>query len=85
MQCLDRACFQAQSCHGRPEGAESRVRAGAWLWHCCPASPQTVRNHAGQACPAARLNGKRYADKWLENLLVCGSMNGVEQDPQNPL
>jgi hypothetical protein len=34
---------------------------------------------------AERLNGKRYADNWLENLLVCGSMNGVEQDPQNPL
>jgi hypothetical protein len=31
------------------------------------------------------LNGKRYADNWLENLLVSGSMNGVEQDPQNPL
>ncbi len=30
-------------------------------------------------------NGKRYADNWLENLLVSGSMNGIEQDPQNPL
>jgi hypothetical protein len=39
----------------------------------------------GQACPAERLNGKRYADNWLENLLVSGSMNGREQDPQNPL
>ena len=49
----------------------------------CP--PQTVRKYAGQACPAERLNGKRYAENWLENLLVSGSMNGVEQDPQNPL
>jgi hypothetical protein len=32
-----------------------------------------------------RLNGKRYAENWLENLLVSGSMNGVQQDPQNPL
>jgi len=44
-----------------------------------------VRKYAGQACPAERFNGKRYADNWLENLLASGSMNGVEQDPQNPL
>jgi hypothetical protein len=85
MKFLDRAFFQAQYFHGMPDAAESRVRALALLWNFCPSSPQTVRKHAGHACPAERLNGKRYADKWLENLLVCGSMNGVEQDPQNPL
>src|SRR5437868_14491647 len=77
--------FNAQYFHGMPDSAESRVRAVALLWNFCPSSPQTVRKHAGQVCPAARLNGTRYADNWLENLLVCGSMNGVEQDPQNPL
>jgi len=85
MKFLDRAFFNAHYFHGLPDSAESRVRALALLWNCCPSSPQTVRKHAGQACPAERLNGKRYADNWLENLLVCGSMNGVEQDPQNPL
>jgi hypothetical protein len=85
MKFLDRAFFNAQYFHGRPDSAESRVRALALLWNFCPSSPQTVRKHAGPACPAERLNGKRYADNWLENLLVCGSMNGVEQDPQNPL
>jgi hypothetical protein len=85
MKFLDRAFFHAQYFHGRPDAAESRVRAVALLWTFCPSSPQTVRKHAGQACPAERRNGKRYADNWLENLLVWGSMNGVEQDPQNPL
>jgi len=85
MKFLDRAFFKAQDFHGRPDAAESRVRALALLWHFCPSSPQTGRKDAGQACPAERLNGKRYADNGLENLLVCGSMNGVEQDPQNPL
>jgi hypothetical protein len=85
MKFLDRAFFHAQYFHGMPDAAESRVRALALLWNFCPSSPQTVRKHAGQACPAERLNGKRYADNWLENLLVSGSMNGVEQDPQNPL
>ena len=85
MKFLDRAFFNAQYFHGMSDAAESRVRALALLWNFCPSSPQTVRKHAGQACPAERLSGKRYADNWLENLLVCGSMNGVEQDPQNPL
>ena len=85
MKFLDRAFFNAQYFHGRPDSAESRVRALALLWNFCPSSPETVRKYAGQACPAERLNGKRYADNWLENLLVSGSMNGVEQDPQNPL
>jgi len=82
---LDRACFNGQYFHGTFESAESRVRALGLLWNFCPSSPETVKKYAGQACPAERLNGKRYADNWLENLLVSGSMNGVEQDPQNPL
>ena len=85
MKFLARAFFHAQYFHGRPDSAESRVRALALLWNFCPSSPETVRKYAGQACPAERLNGKRYADNWLENLLVSGSMNGVEQHPQNPL
>jgi hypothetical protein len=85
MRFLDRAFFNAQYFHGLPDSAETRVRALALLWNFCPSSPETVRRHGGQSCPAERLNGKCYADNWLENLLVAGSMNGVEQDPQNPL
>jgi hypothetical protein len=85
MTFLDRACFHGQYFHGTFESAESRVRALGLLGNFCPSSPETVKKYAGQACPAERLNGKRYADNWLENLLVSGSMNGVEQDPQNPL
>ena len=62
-----------------------RVRALALLWNFCPSSPGTVRKYHGQACPAERLNGKRYAENWLENLLISGSMNGVEMDQQIPL
>jgi hypothetical protein len=85
MKFLDRACFHGQYFHGTFESAESRVRALGLLWNFCPSSPETVKKYAGQACPAELLNGKRYADNWLENLLVSASMNGVEQDPQNPL
>jgi hypothetical protein len=44
-----------------------------------------VKPYKGQACPAERLNGKRYADHGLESLLISGAMNGVEMDQQNPL
>jgi hypothetical protein len=85
MRFLDRAFFNAQYFHGLLESAENRVRALALLWNFCPSSPETVKKYGGQSSPAERLNGKCYADNWLENLLVSGSMNGVEQDPQNPL
>lgn len=85
MKFLDRAFFNAQYFHGTFESAESRVRALALLWNFCPSSPRTVRKYDGRACPAERLTGKRYAENWLENLLVSGSMNGVERDQQIPL
>jgi hypothetical protein len=85
MRFLDRAFFNAQYFHGLPEAAENRVRALALLWNFCPSSPETVKKHGGQSCPAERLNGKCYADNWLGNWLVSGSMNGVEYHPQNPL
>jgi hypothetical protein len=85
MRFLDRAFFNAQYFHGLPQSAENRARALALLWNFCPSSAATVKKHGGQSSPAERLNGKCDADKWLENLLVSGSMNGVEQDPQNPL
>jgi hypothetical protein len=85
MRFLNRAFLNAQYFHGLPEAAENRVRALALLWNFCPSSAATVKKHGGQSSPAERLNGKCDADKWLENLLVSGSMNGVEQDPQNPL
>jgi hypothetical protein len=85
MRFLDRACFNAQYFHGTLASAELRVRALALLWNFCPSSPATVKKYHGQRCPAERLNGKRYSDNWLENLLVSGSMNGLRYHQQNPL
>jgi len=85
MKFLDRACFNAQYFHGTLASAELRVRALALLWNFCPSSPETVKIHHGQRCPAERLNRKRYADNGLENLLVSGSMNGLRHYQQNPL
>jgi hypothetical protein len=85
MRFLDRACFNAQYFRGTVVSAELRVRALALLWNFCPSSPGTVKKYHGQRCPAERLNGKRYTDNGLENLLVSGSMNGLRHHQQNPL
>ena len=50
-----------------------------------PSSPATVRKHNGKICPAERLNGKRYDDMRLNNLLVSASMNGTSGYQQNSL
>ena len=85
MKFIDRACFNAQYFHGRLVSAERRVRALALLWNFCPSSPSTVKKYHGQRCPAERLNGKRYAKNWLENLLVSGSLNGYQCYQQKAL
>jgi len=76
MKFIDRVCFDAQYFHGTDDSAEQHVRAMALLWNFCPSSPATIKKHQGKTCPAERLNGKRYADNWLENLLVSATMNG---------
>ena len=85
MKFMDRAFFMGQYFHGTKASAELRVRSLALLWNFCPSSPQTVKKHNGKLSPAERLNGKRYADNWLENLLISGSMNGYRAHQQNPL
>ena len=85
MKFIDRACFDSMYFHGTLEAGNRRVRALALLWNFCPSSPATVKKHNGKICPAERLNGKRYDDVWLSNLLVSASMNGNSGYQQNPL
>lgn len=84
MKVLDRAFFAGQYFHGSLGAAERRVRSLSLLWNFCPSSPTTVRKYQGQYCPAERLNGSRYHDNWLENLLISASMNGYRDCQQNP-
>lgn len=85
MKFFDRACFDAQYFHGTLASGKQRVRAWAILWNFCPSSPATVKKYEGRLSPAERLNKKRYADNWLENLLAHASMNGASSYQQNPL
>ena len=77
MKFFDRACFDAQYFHGTLHSGQQRVRAWAILRNFYPSSPITVKKYGNQLSPAERLNAKRYADNWLENLLISSSMNGT--------
>lgn len=85
MNFIDRACFDGMYFHGTLEAGNRGVRALALLWNFWPSSPATVKKHKGKICPAERLNGKRYDDMWLNNLLISASMNGKSEYQQNPL
>lgn len=77
MKFFDRACFDAQYFHGTLHSGQQRVRAWAILRNFYPSSPITVKKYGNKLSPAERLNAKRYADNWLENLLISSSMNGT--------
>ena len=41
----------------------------------------STKDNDGATCPAERLNGKRYAENWLENLLTAASLGGTKKLP----
>lgn len=69
---------RGQHFHGSLESSNLRSRAWAILYNYWPWSPTSQESNEGASCPAERLNGKRYADNWLENLLIAASLGGTK-------
>jgi hypothetical protein len=72
---------RGQHFHGDLKSANLRSRAWAILhnyWSWCP---ESVKDNDGATCPAERLNGKRYSDCWLQNLLTAASLGGTKKLP----
>ncbi len=65
---------RGQHFHGTLRSANLRSRSWAILHNYWDRGRKTRTENAGYRCPAERLNGKRYADNWLENLLVATSV-----------
>jgi hypothetical protein len=84
MQRLNRYLFCTQYFHGSIEAAEQGIRAWALIQNFAPSNPRTVAKYHGLQSPAERLNGFRYHDNWLQNLLVSASLCGFRGPPQNP-
>lgn len=78
MNRLCRLMDAGRGLHGHQVHSELRLRGWALLHNFRPFAPRggTPREHQS---PAHRLNGKRYHDHWLHNLLVSGSLLGTRQ------
>ena len=73
MRSQNRYFDRGQHFHGTLESANLRSRAWAILHNYWDWGRRTRAENKGCRCPAERLNSKRYADNWLENLLVATS------------
>jgi len=80
MRFQDRRLEHTQQFHGSIDSAINAMRAHALLINFCPYDDRTLFNHktADFLSPFERINGFRYRDNWLENLLVASSMRGYK-------
>jgi len=76
MKFQDQRLFCGQHFHGSLQAATLQMRAHALLVNFCPYSPSVIQKYGGIQCPFEKLNGFRYRQNWLENLLVAASLNG---------
>jgi hypothetical protein len=79
---LDYHLYCTQHLHGTTKAAEQGLRGWALIHNFAPSCPETVRESAGLRSPAERLNGGRYHDEWLQNLLVSASLAGYRSPPR---
>ncbi len=76
MNYLDRTLYAMQDFHGKWDSAEQSSRAMALLWNFHPFCRKTRKAMDGCLCPFEQLNGFRYHDNWVRNLLIASSLNG---------
>jgi hypothetical protein len=79
---LDYHLYCTQHLHGTTGAAEQGLRGWALIHNFAPSCPETVRESPGLRSPAERLNGNRYHDEWLQNLLISASLGGYRRPPR---
>ena len=75
MNRLCRLMYAGRGLHGHQGSSESRLRGWALLMNFRPYAPRAKCPRAFQS-PAHRLNGKRYHEHWLHNLMASTSLMG---------
>jgi hypothetical protein len=76
---MDEYLFNRKYFHGTFESAKLTIRAWALLRNFQPYCPRTLGKNAELVSAAERLDGFRYSDNWLENLLISASMGGYRR------
>ncbi len=72
----DRLLYTMQYFHGDKKSARLYLRSMALVWNFHPYGARTRSNCSERMSPFTDLNGFRYHDNWLHNLLIASSMNG---------
>ncbi len=80
MNRLYRLMYAGRGLHGHQGSSELRLRGWALLQNFRPYAPRGKNPRAFDS-PAHRLNGKRYHEHWLHNLMVSTSLMGF----RNPI
>ena len=75
MNRLCRLMYAGRGLHGHQDSSESRLRGWALLQNFRPYAPRGKIPRAFES-PAHRLNGKRYHEHWLHNLMASTSLMG---------
>lgn len=76
MDYQDRLLYDMRYFHGTSESAHQALRAMALLWNFHPYCRKIQTLPPFSTSPFEDLNGFRYHDNWLHNLLIAASMNG---------
>ena len=76
MKYQERREYCAQHFHGNINSAGFLARAYVLLYNFAPYSLETIIKKKGIASPFEEVNGFKYRENWLENLLVAGSLGG---------
>jgi hypothetical protein len=76
MNYQDRILYGMQYFHGTKSSMRLGLRAMAMLWNFHPYGQKTLWRSADSLSPFEDLNGFRYHDNWLRNLLIASSLNG---------
>jgi hypothetical protein len=78
MNRLHRLVYAGRGLHGHQYSSQLRLRGWALLLNFRPFARRSgqIREHQS---PAHRLNGKRYHDRWFQNLLISASLMGYRQ------
>lgn len=76
MNYQDRMLYAMQYFHGTLASAKQGLRAMAMLWNFHPYCRKVQALEPHSISPFEDLNGFRYHDNWLRNLLIASSLNG---------
>ena len=77
MNRLCRLMYSGRGLHGHQASSELRLRGWALLMNFRPYAPRSNLKRTYES-PAHRLNGRRYHEHWLHNLMASTSLMGLK-------